>query len=598
MKTILLFLMAACVACVSVAEARGVEATVTYPVPVLPVEGWAPAIITLKKSSAVPNRRFEITSSREDIRCSTESLITGTLKDSKPHKYTAYLHLRDDYQFQNTNNLRLWTDGRQGKRRIASTRGLQVGRSVVGLVSGRGILLARTSELLAILEAPSGTWNWGTLPSNVVIAEHTDEKLLPDSWIGYDLLQAMVIEDFPYGKLSPAQEDAIVQWVENGGTLLVSPGRKGNVFQSNLLNSLVQFEVRGSQTLERPPIQGLPKSGSGVVKWDVSVAAAKDTPLAQIVRCGAGTVVVFKYDILRAPFSEWPGLKSNLQGIIQIPAKTSRQNPRHPLHWKGKEKSLPSATTVAGILGAYLLAIGPANYLMLRRRKKLVLMPFTIAGIAVAFTIMIVIYGYVSRGASTELRQCTLVRTHPGRTTAFATTQKGIYASSNKAFVMTFDDSAALRKVAARQQRYGGDESPLQVTDTGTGTLQARFTSPMWEVFTIEARAALPEFGSLQIVGPAAKPTVVNATIVDLEDCWLRQSNRWYAIGKLPRGARKSRGRDQRPPADVRKLIPRGSDTIVVGRVRKGTQPVIPWRMKRGRARTVQDDTYVMGAAQ
>ena len=297
------------------------------------------------------------------------------------------------------------------------------------------------------------------------------------------------------------------------------------------------------------------RSGSGVVKWDVLVTAAKDTPLAQVARCGAGTVVVFKYDILRAPFSEWRGLTSNLQEMIQIPAGTSRQHQRYPLHWKGRDESLPSATTVAAILGAYLLAIGPANYLMLRRRKKLVLMPFTIAGIAVTFTILIVIYGYVSRGMSTELKQCTVVRTYPGRTTAFAITQKGIYASSNKAFVMTFDDPTALRKVTARQ-RYGSDDSPLQVTDTGTGALHARFTSMMWEVFTIEARAALPEFGNLQIVGTAAKPVVVNATTVDLEDCWLRQSNRWYAIGKLPRGARKSRGQDQSPPADVRDLMP------------------------------------------
>ena len=597
MKTFLLFLTAACVACVSVAEARDVDATITYPVPVLPMEGWAPAIVTLTKNPVLPNRRFEITSSRDDVRYSTQSFITGTLKDSRPHQYTSYLHLRDDNQFRDTSNLRLGIEGRQDKRWIIATRGLQVGRSVVGLVSNRGIVMARITELGAILEAPSGRWSYGQLPGDVVIAEHTDEKLLPDSWIGYDLLQAMVIEDFPYRKLSPAQEDAIVQWVENGGTLLVSPGKSGKVFQSNLLHSLVQFQVRSSQALEQPPIAGLPKSGSGVVKWDVLVAAAKDTPLAQVVRCGAGTVVVFKYDILRAPFSEWRGLTSDLQRIIRIPAGTSRQHQRYPLHWKGRDESLPSATTVAAILGVYLLAIGPANYLMLRRRKKLVLMPFTIAGIAVTFTILIVIYGYVSRGMSTELRQCTVVRTHPGRTTAFATTQKGIYASSNKAFVMTFDDPTALRKVAERQ-RYGSDDSPLQVTDTGTGALHARFTSMMWEVFTIEARAALPEFGNLQIVGTAAKPVVVNATTVDLEDCWLRQSNRWYAIGKLPRGARKSRGRNQGPPPDVRNLMPRGPDTIVVGRVREGTRPVIPWEMKTGRARTVQDDTYVMGAAQ
>ncbi|NQT21705.1 MAG: hypothetical protein HQ592_18510 [Planctomycetes bacterium] len=601
MKHFFLLITAACVAGASVSEARearDVDIDIIYPVPVMPLEGWVPATITLTKRTA-SDRDFEITSARDDIQYSTQSSVTGTLKDNRPHRYTSYLHFRDEYQFQGYNRLSVLIQGQSRPQGNFNTDKLRIGRSVLGLVSAPGIVQGRVKELGAVLAPTNPQSRSGSLPTDVVFFEHTNEKLLPGSWMGYDLLQAMVIEDFPYSKLSPAQETAIVQWVENGGTLLVSPGKTGNVLKSNLLKRLARFEEAGAVPLDQPPIKDLPKSGSKVIRWDVNVPGADDTQLARTVACGSGKVVILKYDILRAPFSEWSGLEGTLAKTIRIPAKHP-QHPKFELHWPDRAKQLPGAATVAAILGAYLLALGPANYLILRRKKKLVLMPFTIAGIAVSFTILIIIYGYVSRGMSTELRQFTLIRTRPDRTTAFATTQKGIYASSNKPFVMSFDDSTALRKVTDRRG-WGSDESPLKVADSGDGTLDAKFTSLMWEVFTLEARAPVPEFGSLRLVSTRDGPQAVNATTIDLQDCWLKKSGKWHKIGKLPTGARKSPGAVGRPPADVLKILrdsPWGKNVLVVGKPVEGAQPAIPWEMKSGHATIVLNSTYVVGEAQ
>ena len=605
-------------ACAS-ADGQETRVDLKYPVPVLPLEGWATASVSAQKR-VVNDSKFEVTSAMRHGRMPTEYTRGETLKDNYPHNYFVNFHLQNLRQNNSPLTVKL------GENRTSNPAGLRIGRSVVGLTSTRGTVVARMADLEAIMDSPQGTWQWGNqLPTSVEIIEHTDAAMLPDSWMGYDLLQAMVIEDFSYSYLSRAQEDAIVQWVENGGTILVSPGRGGMALRSTLLRRLVEFKMEGTETVTNPP--GL--SGFGpkkVTRWNVRVSQGRIGPLAQVAACGAGKVVIFKYDILREPFSQWPGLKNHLQRTCLIPVKGQRRV-SFPLHWSPREEKLPKAPTVALILGLYLLMVGPLNYFVLRRTKRLVLMPFTIGGTALAFTAAIIIFGYISRGMATELREFTVVRTSPRRTTAFAITQKGIYASANRAFAMSFGDSTALRKMSRQERGWRSSESPLEVFDTGRGTLNAKFTSLMWDVFAIEARGPLKEFGNLRVERDGSAITVFNSTGVDLENCWVRLRGAWYSTGKLPKlGTTTNPRKAGRPPSDILGLLPdigrgvavvrkaakgsvparlrtspladTGKGVVVVGKAARGSEPAIPYEFTKGGARTVQSDTYILGGMQ
>jgi len=582
-------------ACVMWTSAAGQEITLelTYPVPVLPLEGWATASVTARKR-VVGDSKFEISSAMRYGRMPTEYTRREVLNDNYPHNYFVNFHLPN--QVQNNSPLAVRVGD---NRHVGNPSGLRFGRSVIGLTSIRGTVVARMADLDAIMHSPQGTRRWGNpLPTNVEIIEHTNAAMLPDSWMGYDLLQAMVIEDFPYSDLSGAQEDAIVQWVEDGGTILVSPGKTGMALRSRLLRRLVELRVEGSETLTKPP--GLSGLGTNkVTRWNIRIPQIRTTSLAEVAPCGAGKVVIFRYDILREPFSQWAGLRGELLRTCRIPVN-AQPRVRFPLHWSRREEKLPKAPTVALILGLYLLIVGPFNYFVLRRTKRLVLMPFTIGGVALAFTVAIIIFGYISRGMATELREFTVVRTFPDRTTAFAVSQKGIYASANRAFAMKFDDSTALRKIPSDADSWARSESPLSVFDAGEGTLEAKFTSLMWDVFAIEARAPLKEFGNLRVETRRGVVTVVNATSTDLSNCWVKQAGRWYEVGKLARlGTVSHPHLRSPPPSDILRLLGDiGKGVAVVGKAAEGSQPVVPCEFAEGRARKVQSDTYILGGMQ
>jgi len=581
----------------SAAGAREVEVDLKYPVPAMPVEGWSTASINFRKR--IPTDIELHVASAENVRwLSTAATWSEKLKDNYPHKSFVNLHLLN-YR-EETSPLGFRIGDNPSTRRPS---GIRFGRSVVGLTSARNTVKALVGGLDLSIEKARGNWEWGgSLPTGVEIAEHANAKLLPDSWMGYDLLQAMVIEDFPYSDLSRAQEDAIVQWVERGGTILVSPGKSGMVFRSSLLRRLVDFTERGPQTVRTTSARLYRLAAEKVAQWDVTVTGATSKTLAEVAPCGAGTVVVFRYDILRPPFSGWSELGRLLRDTSFIPMR-KKSDRRFSLRWPSREDKLPRVSAIALMLGGYLLILGPANYLLLRRKKRLVLMPFTIGGVAVAFTVAILVYGYVSRGIATELREFTLIRTYPDRTTAFAVSQKGIYASGNREFGISFGDNTALRNLTRRMDRWGSKETPLMVRDSGQGTLEARFTSLMWEVFSFEAQAALPGFGNLRVEKRDGAVTVFNATDADLENCWVKDSGRWYEVGKLAKLATATNPHlSSRPPKAVMRQMPTrkyrvGPEVIVVGKAARGAEPAIPYTFIKGRARTVESNTYILGGA-
>jgi len=581
MKTKLLMVAAALAACASLAHARDVSIRVSYPVPALPLDGWSYASVVLARTTT---RDTEFTLFCSPYRRGVTVQKSGVLRDNRPRRYPFVFRVSEDQFNSSPVCIRIGDE-------TSSWGDLQFGRSVVGLTASPGRVLGRIQQLDAVMQMPQSYWAGAW---SVVIVEHRDARLLPNTWKGYDLLQAMVMEDFPYSELTPAQSDAIVQWVEKGGTVLVSPGARGMVFDpASPLHRLVGLKLEGTERIENTRDFGSGGPRGIFTRWNVEIEGARHEPWAEVARCGAGQVVVFKYDFLRPPLSEWKGLTGIFKKTCRIPVRVKPD--RHfPLYFSRQEEQLPGPPTIALLLGVYLLAVGPANYMLLRRKNKLVLMPFTISGVAVGFTVAIIAYGYISRGAATEMREFTVVRTYPGRTTAYATTQKGVFAGSNRTFVFEFGANAGVRMF----RKHRRDESQLFITDTGRGTQEARFTAAMWQLSLLREEAPVPEFGNLRIERKDGQITIFNDTPLDLENCWVRtDGGAWHRIGKLPRGgSTPDVGLQGRPPSAVLNAVGvRSRGALVIGRAAAGSDPAIPCKMIQGRASLKQNEMYIVG---
>ena len=589
----LLSIMAVILAC-GVALGQEFTADIDYPVPAMPFDGWVPAWYTIRNNTG-SKQTYDVKSSQYwgSGRARVEAQVTVKARDQVRGLMYVYAPNRDSGSSSLVTVY--WNDRGQ------SSGALRLGRSVIALTSKRGTVSAHIEQLDKIL----GKFNpdQSQRGTEVVIEEHKDASRLPDSWLGYDLLQAMVIEDFPYGELSTAQEEAIIRWVEGGGTLLVFPGKLGQALQSSLLRQLVSIQTQGAETLAAAPPE-LEKVSGSVTRWNFTIEGAQHLPWAEVAACGAGRVAVFKYDFLGS-LAQWDGFGPLLQRTCTI--IVPRPAPLSPptVDWASQEDKLLKPPTVAAILGIYLLVLGPVNYIVLRRRNKLVLMPLSITGIAIAFTIAIIIFGYLWKGSSNELKESGVIRTLPDRTTAYAASQIGLYCSSNRKFELDFPASAGVRKTSddGNQGRY--DDQPLIITDTGQGTYRAGFTSMMWSPFRLDVHAPLPQFGNLRVENQDGALAVVNATTTDVDSCWVRKqtpggdaSYTWYKIGRVPRGGRAvlATPSPTAPPYDVLPLVGSAKGTIVIAKS-ASRNSAIPYKLRTGRAHVMQCDTFITGGA-
>ena len=592
---LLVLILPAILLCPNAASGQDINVDIDYPIPCVQSDGWVPAWVTIKNPTSygvdcqVQSQDYYWAGAR------TQILAEYTIKPRSEVRRLVYAY---------------GAIRRIGASSIVSVRhqqrtfspgGVRLGRSVLALTAKLGTVTARQEALDAILEKPTQADQYGRQSNDVVIAEQKDASMLPDSWLGYDLLQAMVIEDFPYAALGVAQEEAIANWVENGGALLVFPGKLGMALQSPLIKRLLSMPIPDTETVPQAPSEL--GSIANVNRWNVAVDGAEHLPWAEVAQCGLGKVIVFKYDLLGPSFSGWNGLTQILQRTVKIPSPKTHEIPLR-VSWEGREQKLLKPPAVAGILAIYLLVLGPANYIFLRRRRKLVMMPLSITVIAIAFTVAIIAFGYLWKGSSNELKEVSLIRTFSDRTTAYATTEIALYCSSNRKFEFDFPVTTAVRKVADNDDSHS-DESPMTVVDTGKGVYRAQFTSLMWSQFCMEARAPLAEFGNIHIERQGNQVTVVNATGVDLESCWYRSrtaaGDSWFNAGPIPQGGRAAvtTTKAQSPPSQIRTIgaaEPWQGDSMVIAKAATDA-PAIRYKIVRGRAQQKQCDTYITGAA-
>jgi len=587
MKTRILILAAAVVAVASLAQARDLSVQMNYPVPAMPADGWLYASVVVSRTTT---RDIGFTVKNSSYGGGVSTMKHDVLKDNNPRRIPFTYRMES-----NRGNSVTVVSGTMSQ----SFGGLQFGKSVLALTSSPGRVLGRIQQLDQIMDKPQDQWRGQA----VVIQEHRNPKELPGNWMGYDLLQAMVMEDFPYSEMTPAQVDAIVHWVERGGTLLASPGERGMVFDpASPLHQMVKLSTKGTDKIENTEDFGDRGPRGVMTKWNIRAEPALHMPWAEVAQCGAGQVVIFKYDFLRSPLSEWNGLTRTFDDTCHIRTKSGSSH-QFPLSWSRQKDKMPGPMTIAGLLGLYMLTVGPANYLLLRRKNKLVLMPFTISGVAIAFTVAIIAYGYISRGTSTEMREFTVVQTYPGRTTAQAVSQMGIHASSNRSYELEFNKNTGVRNLSSRQNSA---ESEIFITESGNAQVVS-FTTAMWQTFMLEAQAPVPQFGNLRIESGQGV-TIVNDTPVDLDDCWANpDGKRWLRIGKLPSGGSVSNpGVYGEPPSAIRRAAGAGRDPIaavagrdpiVIGRAAAKSPRAIDYKMVEGRAALEQSDIYIVGGA-
>jgi hypothetical protein len=268
------------------------------------------------------------------------------------------------------------------------------------------------------------------LPTDALIA---DPDGLPDHSAGYGPYGAVVYAE---GTVPPEALPPLLEWVSAGGDLWVVSSAGRQPLPDELLEVIpvhVQPTTRSrlltDLELVQPIWPNMPRGQDPVVTDDVKLktnavvmAGTTNAPLIVRGRYGAGWVTYFTFPLDAGPLRGWQGTRPLLRDLLRPPPEDrelgggSEAPPAPPLeeallNLTEALESLepPSTWVVAPLLIFYVALVGPLNFFLLRRAKKLSFSQITASAVAVLFGFAFYGIGVAYKGSESLVTQIGIV---------------------------------------------------------------------------------------------------------------------------------------------------------------------------------------------
>lgn len=175
-----------------------------------------------------------------------------------------------------------------------------------------------SEKKIALLLGESGNWSFLNDIAQEMRPVFLRPSELPALWYGYDGATWVMLQSSVFKNLTGEQFQALVQWVENGGFLMVSGGLDYSFFANRLMENLAKIRVIGLEQTQQ--IEALQRfSGEPfVAKNPFLVLKAKvdggrtllqegELPLVTEKPVGAGKVLFLAFDFQSSLFQGWRG---------------------------------------------------------------------------------------------------------------------------------------------------------------------------------------------------------------------------------------------------------------------------------------------------
>lgn len=382
----------------------------------------------------------------------------------------------------------------------------------VQLVSGEQILAtakagytARDAAQLVVAivaERPQGIIGGLDLLPNqngvapVVLALSPDD--LPERVEAWGPIDRLVWQDVDSNRLSPGQLDALRGWVAGGGRLVIAGGSAGLGTLSAFPDMLLPYRPTATVDVAPSALTGLlgqlPSAAAdlpamaGELLQGRSLATVGDRVVAAERVHGSGIVTVLGFD----PATPWITESKSAEGLWRrlLPPRTasgliiSDDNQLVSAVSQLPSLALPPIGGLLGLLGAYILLIGPVNYLVLRRLDRREWAWVTMPALIAVFAVGAYGFGAALRGSEVIVNEVAIVRGAPGTTDATAQVYLGVFSPSRGSYQLRVPGGALISSPISGDF-FGGDGTaaaldvlqgdPARVRDlaVGFGSLRA-----------------------------------------------------------------------------------------------------------------------------
>ncbi|MDD4890131.1 MAG: hypothetical protein PHU85_09390 [Phycisphaerae bacterium] len=326
------------------------------------------------------------------------------------------------------------------------------------VIVGPRELVTLANELSTKLSAGSSRYGSGSGSSRDNATLVSDPQQLPDSWLGYTALSAVILDVATLTGLAPEQRTPLVDWVAAGGMMIICDVPAAQA------ESVVKLFFSGDNPPQRIAQTGISRSAAGgdLVETTFDLAG---------YRLGLGGLFFAPkaLKVLEATGTDGEALVERIKQESgdfrsQLGFTGTPESPSHSRYSYGGEDNKdklaefkppgvgePPVNAFLILMFAFTIVVGPVNYFLLHRKKKQYLMLVTVPLIALVTVGAIVLYALLFEGLGIK-GQVATVSVLTGRGQAVTLTRQSMYAGWSPG-VVRFEQNVAVFPVNPGQPR-------------------------------------------------------------------------------------------------------------------------------------------------
>lgn len=190
---------------------------------------------------------------------------------------------------------------------------------------------------------------------------YVEADQLPDRWQQYAAVAAVVLRDVDPEALTASQREALVQWVVQGGRLVVTGAERLLSLRAPWLEEMLPGHPIGMATMDPGDLPGLPSGIPAALLRPRPGAEAFPSPARALMarwRYGAGRVTIWGWDAFDPRLRAWPGQAGLWREVLEAPVAAPAIG--------DLSGALPAARPLPGSLPGALAALSAAYILLAR----------------------------------------------------------------------------------------------------------------------------------------------------------------------------------------------------------------------------------------
>ncbi len=374
-----------------------------------------------------------------------------------------------------------------------------------------GVLAERPAAVIGGLRLPASAFGAAPAIVPLTIAD------LPARAEGWGVLDRLVWQDVDSNQLSTDQLVALRRWIASGGRLVIVGGSAGIGTLSAFPDDLLPY--RPSATLDIAPNSLISLLGpvaadaidipamAGALVHGRALATSGDRVVAADMTYGNGRVSILGFDPTAGWLAKSAGLDAIWRGVLpdRVGDGSALIDDSQLVQavYQLPVLALPPTTGLLVIIAAYILIIGPINYLILKRLDRRELAWITMPVLVLGFAGASFAYGSVLRGTDVVVNEVAIVRGAPDATEATAQVYFGIFSPTRSTYQVQVPQGALLAS-PINGDPFGqgttttldilqgtGSEQPSEVRNLSVGTGSLRVVRAQLPVVAPRMRAIL-----------------------------------------------------------------------------------------------------------